>query len=50
MLRREARLMYVLKAIGKAKAVFAWISILATTVPIETDLDWWAVRLWLVRN
>lgn len=35
---------------GKAQAVFNFIKVLATTEPIETDGDWWMLRLWLVRN
>lgn len=35
---------------GKAQAVFDFFKVLATTEPIETDSDWWILRLWLMRN
>ena len=35
---------------GKAKAAFQLLEILATTEPVETDKDWWVLRLWLRRN
>jgi len=35
---------------GKAKYIFQFIEIIATTDPEETDSNWWAIRLWLRRN
>ena len=39
-----------IKFAGKASVVFAILSVLAETEPTETDLEWWLLRLWLVRN
>lgn len=41
---------YQLKLVGKAKHVFAILTLLATTEPEETDPNWWALRLWIRRN
>ena len=35
----------VLKLSGKSKAVLDFIWTLAMTEPIETDPDWWAVKV-----
>lgn len=35
---------------GRALALFDLLNIMATTEPIETDTDWWLLRLWLIRN
>jgi hypothetical protein len=35
---------------GPKLAVLGFINMLITTADIETDADWWAIRLWLVRN
>lgn len=35
---------------GKADAVFEIMGVIAKTEPMETDLDWWSLRLWLMRN
>jgi len=36
--------------LGKANPIFAFIDIMATTEPIETDEDRWGLRLYLIRN
>jgi len=35
---------------GKAKCVFAMLSILATTTIIEQDKDWWQIRAHILAN
>ena len=39
-----------IKFAGKANVVFAILSVLAETEPMETSSEWWKLRLWLVRN
>ena len=41
---------YTLRMKGKVKHVFAMLDLLAKTMPEETDINWWGVRLWLRRN
>lgn len=36
----------IMKLSGKSKPVLDFISLLAITEPMETDPDWWAVRLY----
>ena len=42
---QDKGLIGIIKVRGKAKAVFGYIKIMATTVPIEEDPIWWQVRL-----
>ena len=37
--------MLILKMKGKARSVFAYLNILATTEPMKTDPDWWQLYL-----
>jgi hypothetical protein len=32
------------RMVGKARAVFGMLDLLAATKPMETDPDWWALR------
>ena len=43
-------MLHAFRLVGKAKHVFEYIRILALTDEYEVDLDWWTLRLWLVRN
>jgi len=47
-MRRKGLVSFTSK--GKSWAVFNLLNILATTEPIETDIDWWVLRLFLGRN
>lgn len=49
-LKRYFELAGRLKLKGKARPVFNFLNIIATTDPEETDLDWWTLRLYLRRN
>jgi len=33
---------------GKANAVLEFLSIMATTDPMETDLNWWGLRMFIL--
>ncbi len=35
---------------GKAAPVLKFWAVLADTEEMETDLGWWQLRLWLIRN
>jgi len=41
---------YNFKLKGRAKEVFKMLAILAQTGPMETDPNWWTLRLWTRRN
>ncbi len=38
------------RLVGKAKCMFALLNILANTMPIEQDRDWWQVRSYILAN
>jgi len=41
---------YILKLQGKAKDVFRMLKLLATTKPIEQDINWWELRAYIIAN
>ncbi len=44
----RARGLISFRMVGKAKAVFSLLELLANTEPMEDNTDWWAIRAWLL--
>jgi len=41
---------YILELRGKAKDVFRMLKLLATTEPMEQDINWWELRAYIMAN
>jgi len=47
---RAKGLIQLVRIIGGAKPVIGFVAILAGTDGMETDPEWWELRLWTRRN